>query len=99
MNNRPAQLLRYVEWEQSGFWYCNDTSDLCSVRALWATPAHMLNISPAEYVKLLVTRFKPDVIKYSEEHDVLVFCWRNINNMRLFKNWINAEARKRKYII
>ena len=99
MGNRPKQLLKYVEWGETGAWYCNDTSDLCSVRALWWTPARMLNISPAEYVQLLIERFHPDKIKYSEEHDVLIYSWRKQADMRAFKNWLNAEARKRNYIV
>lgn len=100
MSNKPAQLLKYVEWQEGpNSWACNDTSDLCSVRALWWTPARMLGISPAEYVKLLIEKFHPDRIKYFQEQDVLVYSWKNINDCRAFKNWINAEARKRKYII
>ena len=97
---RPAQLLKYVEWgDSSSGWYCNDTSDLCSVREKWWAPARMLNISPADYVKLLIEKFHPDRIKYSEEHDVLVFSWKRLDDMRKFKNWLNAEARKHKFII
>ena len=96
---RPAQLLKYVEWGETGRWYCNDTSDLCSIRAKWWVPARMLGISPADYVKLLIEKFHPDRIKYSEEHDVLVFSWKRLDDMRKFKNWLNAEARKHKFII
>ena len=63
-----AQLLKYTEWQGSaGSWYCNDTSDLTSVRSLWWAPARMMNMTPAEYVEWLVTNFKPDYIG-SEEH-------------------------------
>lgn len=93
------QLLKYVEWECSGRWHCNDTSDLCSIRALWWAPARMLNISPAEFVQLLIDRFHPDYIAYSIEHDCLVYSWRKQSDMRLFKNWLNAQARKYNFII
>ena len=99
MNNRPAKLLRYSEWGEPGAWYCNDVSDLCSVRALWWVPARMLGISPADYVQLLIEKFHPDSIKYFEDTNVLVYSWKNISDMRAFKNWINAEARKRNYIV
>ena len=99
MNNRPKQLLKYTEWGETGSWYCNDISDLCSVRALWWAPARMLNISPAEFVELLINKFHPDRIRYFEDTDVLVYSWRKQTDMRVFKNWLNAEARKRKYII
>lgn len=99
MNNRPTKLLRYEEWGSSGSWYCNDTSDLCSVRALWWAPARMLNISPAEYVQLLIERFHPDRIKYFEDRDVLIYSWKRLDDCRKFKNWLNVEARKRNFII
>lgn len=97
--NRPAKLLRYSEWGEPGSWQCNDVSDLCSVRALWWAPARMLNISPAEYAKLLIEKFHPDSIKYFQETDVLCYSWKKQADMRVFKNWLNAEARKRNYII
>lgn len=99
MAQRPVKLLKYVEWGETGSWYCNDTSDLCSVRGLWWVPARMFGISPAEYVQLLVERFHPDRIRYFEETDVLVYSWKKIDDMRKFKNWLNAEARKRNYIV
>lgn len=97
--SRPVKLLRYEEWGAKGAWYCNDTSDLCSIRAKWWAPARMLNISPAEYVQLLIEKFHPDRISYHQERDVLVYSWKNINDCRKFKNWLNAEARKAKFII
>lgn len=98
--SRPAKLLKYVEWQDgSGYWLCNDTSDPCSPRFLWWAPARMLGISPADYVKLLIEKFHPDRIKYNQEANVLIYSWKNINHMRLFKNWLNAEARKHNYII
>lgn len=94
------QLLKYVEWQGAGDqWLCNDTSDLTSIRSKWWLPARMLNLSPADFVKMLIEKFKPDNIWYSKEYDVLGYSWKNINECRLFKNWLNKEARKRKYII
>jgi hypothetical protein len=100
MAARTVQLLKYVEWQDAGGnWLCNDTSDLCSPRALWWAPARMLNISPAEYVQLLINQFHPDRIKYFQDTDTLVYSWKNINDMRRFKNWLNAQARKYQFII
>jgi len=94
------KLLKYVEWQGvNGDWYCNDTSDLSSVRSLWWTPARMMNISPAEYVELLIKNFKPDNILYFQEANVLIYSWRSQAAMRKFKNWLNAQARKYNYIV
>ena len=92
-------LLRYNEWEQSGYWYCNDTKELAGSAGLWWIPARLLGITPAEYVELLIKRFKPDKIKYYQEQDVLIYAWKSQTAMRKFKNWLNAEARKKNFVI
>ena len=98
--NRPKKLLHYEEWQgSSGLWYCNDTSDLCSARSYWWAPARMLNISPVEFVQLLINQFHPDKISYNPEADVLIYGWNKIADERVFKNWINAQARKYQFII
>ena len=98
--SKGAQLLKYTEWQgATGSWYCNDTSDLTSIRSLWWAPARMMNMTPAEYVEWLIVNFKPDRIVYSEEHDVLVYSWKKQADMRLFKNKLNALARKYNYVI
>lgn len=95
-----AQLLKYTEWQgANGNWYCNDVSDLSSVRSLWWTPARMLNLSSADYVKWLVENFHPDQVLYNQERDVLIYSWKKIADMRVFKNKINALARQHKFII
>jgi hypothetical protein len=58
-----------------------------------------MNMTPAEYVEWLIVNFKPDHIVYSEEHDVLVYSWKKQADMRLFKNKLNALARKYNYVI
>lgn len=93
-----ARVLKYEPWEDGlGNYHVNDCTDLKSIRGLWWIPARMLGISPAEYVELLVTRFKVDKIQYNEEADVLIYSWRSLQRARDFKNWLNAEARKRKF--
>lgn len=96
-----AHLLRYEEWQSpSGAWYCNDTSEIGRSQAgLWWTPARMLGISLDEYVNMLITKFKVSSISYNEEKNVLVYSWEKQSDMRKFKNWLNAEARKQNFII
>ena len=90
-------LMKYTEWQGARSWYCGDTLDPKSIGAKWWAPARMLNISPAEFVQLLIDKFHPDFIKYDEERDVLVYSWRKQADMRLFKNWLNAQARKHNF--
>lgn len=94
------RLLRYEPWDDgNGNFHVNDCTDLKSIRGLWWVPARMLGISPAEYVELLITRFKVDKIKYLQEADVLIYSWNTLQGARTFKNWLNAEARKRNFMI
>ena len=94
------RVLKYTEWQGSGeSWYCNDTSNLSGIGALWDTPAIMLGISRLEYVELLATKFKPTRMSYNKEKNVLVYSWKSQAQMRVFKNWINAEARKRNFLV
>lgn len=93
-------LLRYEPWDDGfGNYHVNDCTDLSSIRGLWWVPARMLGISPAEYVELLITRFKVDKIKYIQEADVLIYSWNSLQKARDFKNWLNKEARKRNFVI
>ena len=92
------QLLKYTDWTSpSGFTYCNDVSDLTSVRSLWYTPARMLGITPAEYVKLLVERFRPDILKFGNNE--LIYGWKDYSKAHTFVLWINREARNRNFIV
>lgn len=92
-------LLKYTEWQGANSWYCNDVSDLQSIGALWWAPARMLNIPPVEFVQLLISQFHPDFIQYNKECDVLIYSWRKQADMRIFKNWLNAQARKYKFYV
>ena len=100
-----AHLLRYEEFELNGRWYCNDTKELNrkdSVASLWYTPARMLNMELADYVKMLIERFEVDHISYggTEYHEagVLVYSWDSQAKMRVFKNFINKKARELNFI-
>lgn len=96
-----AHLFKMTEWESGAGdrWYCNDTSDLGNGSGLWYHPARMLNISPAEFVKMLVEKYQPDNISYNFETNVLVYSWSSQTAMRKFKNQINKIAREKNYQI
>lgn len=93
-------LLKYSIWQGlSGQWYTNDTSDFTTVRGQWWVPARMFGITPAAWVEKLITEFKPDNCSFNGK--MFLYSWNKehytlANN---FKNWINAEARKRKFLI
>lgn len=94
-------LLKYSEWQSpTGAWHCNDISDLAgSYRGYWWVPARMLGITPAAWVEKLITEFKPD--NYSFDGKTFLYSWNkeHYGLAHKFVLWINAEARKRKFLI
>jgi hypothetical protein len=94
-----AHLLRLTEWQGgSGVWYCADVEELGSKTAChWRHLPHLLNLSSLEFIQLLKDKYKVTQVSYSDETDTLVFSWKSQADMRLFKNGINAIARKQNY--
>ena len=87
-----AHTIKYSSWQSpTGYWYCNDTSNLAAGSGEWWIPARILGISPADFIELLVKDFKPDHISFNK---ILIFSWKDQSKMRAYKNWINAQARK-----
>lgn len=95
-----AHLLRYSEWQSaSGNWHCNDVEDLGHGSGYWWHPARMLGMTPAAYVKMVIEDFKPDEIRHSQDCSYVGWSWQSQAQMKKFKNWINAEARKRNFMV
>ena len=90
-------LYKASEWQgTSNNWYVNDVSDLTSIRSLWWTPVRMLGITPCEYVLMLKEKFNANRISFDK---ILIFSFATQADARKYKNWINAEARKRNFVI
>jgi hypothetical protein len=90
-----ATLLKYEEWQStSGYWHCNNIAP--KIGKWWYVP-RMLEMTPAEYVEFLHKNFQPDSIQWDGK--TLLFCWKSQAKMRKFKNYVNAEARKRKFYL
>lgn len=94
-----AHLYRMSEWEGcSGHWFVNDLEELSSVSSKWWTPVRMLGMTPNEYVLMLKNKFHANYISYTKESNVLIFSFKTQAEARVFKNYMNKEARKRNYI-
>lgn len=91
------RLLQYKEWEGTNSWYCNDTTDLNSIASMWWLPARFLNISPAQFVELLIIKFNPDFIQFDGK--TLIYSWKQQKDEAKFRNWINTEAKKKGFTI
>lgn len=93
-----AHLLKYSEWQGgSGSWYCNDTTDLAGPSAYWWTPARMMGMTPAEYIKWLVDNFQPTSITFNGK--TLLYSWseKDYSKCHKFILTINRIAREKNF--
>lgn len=95
-----AHILHYQEWQSpTGYWHCNDVSDLAGISGCWWVPARMLGITPADFVALLVEKYQPDKISFNGK--TLLYSWKreNYGKMHSFVLWINATSRKKHFLV
>ena len=93
-------LYKCTEWQSaSGIWYCEHTDSFPKDVQKWVVPARILGVSVDEFLKLLIEKFKPDHIYYSADGSFVSWGWSKQSEMRKFKNWINAESRRKNYQI
>ena len=87
--------IKLTEWQESdGSWHAADISAVGQGSNRWWLVPRALGMSLEDYVQMLVTKYKPDRIKYFEDADVLTYSWKSQVAMRTFKNQINAMLRK-----
>ena len=89
--------IRYFndEWETASGWVCGNTSDLGNGSNIWWHFPRLMGWNLDDYIKLLVNKFQVNYIYYNQEYDVLHYAWKSQDAMRKFKNWANAEYRKK----
>lgn len=96
-----ATVLKYEELGSNGWWSCYYSKRVTSVWNMWYAPARALGLEPADYVQMVIDKFHPDKIIYSDkpEHLLVLFRWRKQSDMRVFKNWINKQFRNKKIYV
>lgn len=95
-----AHLYKCSEWsDPCGRWYVNDVEELATVSSRWWTPVRMLEMTPEDYVLMLRDKFHANHFHYTKEANVLIFSFDTQADARAYKNWINAEARRRHYVV
>ena len=92
-------IWQVKEWESESGWHCNCVDDLANNSAAWWLPARVLGISPADFIKLLLTKYKPDEFYFNPDTCFCCWSWKSQSQMRLYKNWINRIAREKKFEI
>ena len=95
-------ILRLEEFQGGDDnWYVAATAEIGKIGNRWYTIPYALKMSAYDYVELLVTKFKPDRVSLQEGPigSVLVYSWKSQAQMRLFKNWVNAQLRKHQFFV
>jgi hypothetical protein len=91
-------LYKASEWQdETKYWHCNDVEELGKGSGVWWHPARMLNMAPSAYVQWVIENYHPDKVTHSDDCAFVGFAWKSQTQMRKFKNYLNAEARKRNF--
>ena len=93
-------IYKLEEWQSSsGLWYCEHTSSFPKDIQKWIIPSRILGISADEFIKWLIKEYKPDKIFHNENCSFVGWGWNSQSQMRKYKNYINALARKKNFQI
>ena len=58
----------------------------------------MLQMDPAEYVKMLIEDYHAEVTYFADK-SVLLMSWKSQAECRKFKNWVNRRARETQFYV
>lgn len=95
-----AHIYKTTEWEDGlGYWKCGDVSNLGANSNTWWYPCNILDITPVEFVKLLMEKFKAINFHYNTKFDVLIYSFKTQDDCRKYKNFINKKAREKNFIV
>jgi hypothetical protein len=87
--------IKLAEWQESdGSWHAADISAVGQGSNRWWLVPRALDMPLSDYVQMIITKYKPDRIKYFEDANMLTYSWKSQAAMRAFKNQINAMLRK-----
>ena len=92
-----AHVYKVEEWENNGRWFCGDVSALAADSNDWFYAPQLLNLTPTEYVKMLIEKFHTEV-RFRAEKNVLIFSFSSLESCRKYKNYINKIARDKNFV-
>lgn len=94
-------ILQFDELESCGQWSCISIKDVGRIGNQWYTPARALGMELSDFVELIVRKFSPDRISFSDvpPNGLLLFSWESQTQMRKYKNWINKELRRVQFFV
>lgn len=85
-------------WECNGKYLCGDVSALAACSNYCWYPAFILNLSPVDFVKLLISKYHAVDLRYHAKYDVLIYYFSTLEQARKFKNDINKAARLKQFV-
>ena len=95
------QLKEYF----GGKYYHATPTPLVSTKkgATWVIPCRILDISPAEWVTMLVKEYNAEIY-YSKGdggyyHEIVIPKWKSIKDARAYKNMLNKVARQKEFYV
>ena len=87
--------IKLAEWQDAcGNWHAADVSAVGKGSSAWWLIARALGLPLDTFAEMIITKYKPDYVKYFEDKCLLLFHWKSQVAMRKFKNEINAMLRK-----
>lgn len=88
-------LYREEIWQDmAGYWFSNDTSEICSGAETWGSAVYVLGISLVEYVELLIKEFNA-IVYWNNDKPFLHNKWATKQEAQKWKNFINKKAREK----
>jgi len=84
-------------WESNGRYYVGDVSALSAGSNKWWYQPRIFQLSPVEFVKLMIEKYNATIVGYRNETAVLIFYFTSLVEARKYKNDLNKLARDRKY--
>ena len=85
-------------WECNGKYLCGDVSALAACSNYCWYPAFILDLTPVDFVKLLISKYHAIDLKYQAKYDVLIFYFPSLEAARKYKNDINRAARNKNFV-
>lgn len=93
-------IYKLSEWQSAtGNWHCACIDNLKENSGAWYMNARAMKISPADFLEVLLNKYKPDNFYFDPDTCFCSYSWKSQTAMRKFKNEINAIARTNKFEI
>ena len=96
-------LYKEKELKQGSYYHSFCTDNLGEKYPKWIVPCRVLGISPAEWIKLLITEYNA-IVTYNPGDggyykETILFKWAEQKDERKYRNMLNKVAREKNFQI